>query len=125
MAASCRPFQAFGVEKATFVSYFTEGIELMKAAWSDEPKVTFHGRFRDVDGLPIATEAGAAAAPAAVDRRHRAQGAGPRGAARRRLHRCGLVDHGDVRQGGEDRPPANSTNKARTQRDSPSASGCI
>ena len=25
----------------------------MKAAWSDEPTVTFHGRFRDVDGLPI------------------------------------------------------------------------
>jgi alkanesulfonate monooxygenase SsuD/methylene tetrahydromethanopterin reductase-like flavin-dependent oxidoreductase (luciferase family) len=48
-----RPFAAFGVEKATFISYFTEGIELMKAAWSDEPKVTFHGRFRDVDGLPI------------------------------------------------------------------------
>ena len=48
-----RPFSAFGVEKATFVSYFTEGLELMKAAWSDEPKVTFHGRFRDVAGLPI------------------------------------------------------------------------
>jgi probable F420-dependent oxidoreductase len=48
-----RPFAAFGVEKATFVSHFTEGLELMKAAWSDEPKVTFHGRFRDVDGLPI------------------------------------------------------------------------
>jgi len=48
-----RPFSAFGVEKATFVSYFTEGLGLMKAAWSDEPKVTFHGRFRDVDGLPI------------------------------------------------------------------------
>jgi alkanesulfonate monooxygenase SsuD/methylene tetrahydromethanopterin reductase-like flavin-dependent oxidoreductase (luciferase family) len=48
-----RPFAAFGVERATFVSYFTEGIELMKAAWSDEPKVAFHGRFRDVDGLPI------------------------------------------------------------------------
>jgi probable F420-dependent oxidoreductase len=48
-----RPFPAFGVDKATFVSYFTEGIALMKAAWSDEPKVTFHGRFRDVDGLPI------------------------------------------------------------------------
>ena len=48
-----RPFQAFGVEKSTFVSYFTEGVELMKAAWSDEPQVTFHGRFRDVDGLPI------------------------------------------------------------------------
>jgi alkanesulfonate monooxygenase SsuD/methylene tetrahydromethanopterin reductase-like flavin-dependent oxidoreductase (luciferase family) len=48
-----RPFSAFGVEKATFVRYFAEGLELMKAAWSDEPTVTFHGRFRDVDGLPI------------------------------------------------------------------------
>jgi probable F420-dependent oxidoreductase len=48
-----RPFAAFGVEKNTFVSSFTEGLELMKAAWSDEPKVTFHGRFRTVDGLPI------------------------------------------------------------------------
>ena len=48
-----RPFEAFGVQKETFISYFTEGIELMKAAWSDEPTVTFHGRFRDVDGLPI------------------------------------------------------------------------
>jgi alkanesulfonate monooxygenase SsuD/methylene tetrahydromethanopterin reductase-like flavin-dependent oxidoreductase (luciferase family) len=48
-----RPFSAFGVEKATFVSYFTEGLGLMKAAWSDEPKLTFHGRFRDVDGLSI------------------------------------------------------------------------
>jgi alkanesulfonate monooxygenase SsuD/methylene tetrahydromethanopterin reductase-like flavin-dependent oxidoreductase (luciferase family) len=48
-----RPFPAFGVEKATFVRYFTEGLELMQAAWSDEPTVTFHGRFRDVDSLPI------------------------------------------------------------------------
>jgi alkanesulfonate monooxygenase SsuD/methylene tetrahydromethanopterin reductase-like flavin-dependent oxidoreductase (luciferase family) len=48
-----RPFSAFGVEKATFVRYFTEGLELMEAAWSDQPTVTFHGRFRDVDGLPI------------------------------------------------------------------------
>ena len=48
-----RPFEAFGVQKETFISYFTEGIELMKAAWSDEPTVTFHGRFRDVDQLPI------------------------------------------------------------------------
>lgn len=48
-----RNFAAFGVEKDTFISYFTEGLELMKAAWSDEPKVTFHGRFRDVDGLPF------------------------------------------------------------------------
>jgi alkanesulfonate monooxygenase SsuD/methylene tetrahydromethanopterin reductase-like flavin-dependent oxidoreductase (luciferase family) len=48
-----RPFSAFGVEKSTFISSFTEGLELMKAAWSDEPAVTFHGRFRDVDGLLI------------------------------------------------------------------------
>jgi probable F420-dependent oxidoreductase len=48
-----RPFSAFGVERSTFISYFTEGIELMKAAWSDDPKVTFHGRFRDVDDLPL------------------------------------------------------------------------
>lgn len=48
-----RQFAAFGVDKETFISYFTEGLELMKAAWSDEPRVTFHGRFRDVDNLPI------------------------------------------------------------------------
>lgn len=49
-----RKFAAFGVDKDTFISYFTEGLELMKAAWSDEPRVTFHGRFREVDDLPIA-----------------------------------------------------------------------
>ena len=43
-----RPFAAFGVEKETFVSYFTEGIELMKAAWSDRPTVTFHGGTRQL-----------------------------------------------------------------------------
>jgi alkanesulfonate monooxygenase SsuD/methylene tetrahydromethanopterin reductase-like flavin-dependent oxidoreductase (luciferase family) len=48
-----RTFAAFGVEKSTFISSFTEGLELMKAAWSDEPTVTLHGSFRDVDGLPI------------------------------------------------------------------------
>lgn len=48
-----RNFAAFGVDKATFISYFTEGLELMKAAWSDRPRVTFHGRFRDVDDIPI------------------------------------------------------------------------
>jgi alkanesulfonate monooxygenase SsuD/methylene tetrahydromethanopterin reductase-like flavin-dependent oxidoreductase (luciferase family) len=49
-----RKFAAFGVDPATFISSFNEGLELMKAAWSDEPRVTFHGRFRDVDDLPIA-----------------------------------------------------------------------
>ncbi|SEH93154.1 Flavin-dependent oxidoreductase, luciferase family (includes alkanesulfonate monooxygenase SsuD and methylene tetrahydromethanopterin reductase) [Mycolicibacterium rutilum] len=48
-----RKFAAFGVDADTFVANFTEGLALMKAAWSDEPKVTFHGRFRDVEALPI------------------------------------------------------------------------
>ncbi|BCI91081.1 hypothetical protein NIIDMKKI_62870 [Mycobacterium kansasii] len=49
-----RRFAAFGVDVATHVRYFTEGLALMKAAWSDRPRVKFHGRFRDVDDLPIA-----------------------------------------------------------------------
>ncbi|MBW0019356.1 MAG: LLM class flavin-dependent oxidoreductase [Mycobacterium sp.] len=48
-----RQFAAFGVEKSTYISYFTEGLQLMKAAWSDEARVRFHGRFRDVNDLPI------------------------------------------------------------------------
>src|SRR5580693_9009447 len=48
-----RQFPAFGVEKATYISSFTEGLDLMKAAWSDEPRVTFAGRFRQVNDLPI------------------------------------------------------------------------
>lgn len=48
-----RQFPAFGVDGSSFVSSFTEGLELMKAAWSDEPRLTFHGRFRDVDDLQI------------------------------------------------------------------------
>jgi alkanesulfonate monooxygenase SsuD/methylene tetrahydromethanopterin reductase-like flavin-dependent oxidoreductase (luciferase family) len=48
-----RRFAAFGVDKATYISRFTEGLELMKAAWSDAPRVTFDGRFRQVDDLPI------------------------------------------------------------------------
>ena len=77
-----RQFAAFGVDKATFISYFTEGLELMKAAWSDEPRVTFHGRFRDVDDLPVQPEAGAATAPADLVRRPRPQGPGQGGAPR-------------------------------------------
>jgi alkanesulfonate monooxygenase SsuD/methylene tetrahydromethanopterin reductase-like flavin-dependent oxidoreductase (luciferase family) len=48
-----RKFEAFGVDKDTFVSRFTEGLELMKAAWSDDERITFEGRFRQVDDLPI------------------------------------------------------------------------
>lgn len=49
-----RRFEAFGVDRETFVARFTEGLELMKAAWSDTPRVTFRGRFRQVEDLPIA-----------------------------------------------------------------------
>jgi alkanesulfonate monooxygenase SsuD/methylene tetrahydromethanopterin reductase-like flavin-dependent oxidoreductase (luciferase family) len=48
-----RQFAAFGVDGSTFISSFTEGLDLMKAAWSDEPAVTFHGRFRDVEDLTV------------------------------------------------------------------------
>jgi alkanesulfonate monooxygenase SsuD/methylene tetrahydromethanopterin reductase-like flavin-dependent oxidoreductase (luciferase family) len=48
-----RKFAAFGVDGDTFISSFTEGLQLMKAAWSDEPRVTFDGRFRQVDDVPI------------------------------------------------------------------------
>jgi probable F420-dependent oxidoreductase len=48
-----RQFAAFGVDAATFISSFTEGLQLMKAAWSDDPRITFDGRFRQVDDLPI------------------------------------------------------------------------
>jgi alkanesulfonate monooxygenase SsuD/methylene tetrahydromethanopterin reductase-like flavin-dependent oxidoreductase (luciferase family) len=49
-------FDAAGMHsylKATYISSFTEGLDLMKAAWSDEPRLTFHGRFRQVDDLAI------------------------------------------------------------------------
>jgi alkanesulfonate monooxygenase SsuD/methylene tetrahydromethanopterin reductase-like flavin-dependent oxidoreductase (luciferase family) len=49
-----RKFAAFGVEKETFIARFTEGLQLMKAAWSDEPRLSFDGRFRRVEDLPIA-----------------------------------------------------------------------
>ena len=49
-----RKFEAFGVDRDTFVSRFTEGLRLMKAAWSDDPRITFDGRFWQLDDLPIA-----------------------------------------------------------------------
>ncbi|HEU5266458.1 MAG TPA: LLM class flavin-dependent oxidoreductase [Jatrophihabitans sp.] len=48
-----RNFAAFGVDRSTFVGRFSEGLALMKAAWSDEPRVTFAGRFRRLDEVPI------------------------------------------------------------------------
>jgi probable F420-dependent oxidoreductase len=39
-----RPFAAFGVDPRRYVARFTEGVELMKALWT-QPKVTFDGEF--------------------------------------------------------------------------------
>jgi len=44
-----RMFSAFGVEPETFVARFTEGLELMKALWT-QPEVKFTGRFWQMDG---------------------------------------------------------------------------
>ncbi|MBV9830806.1 MAG: LLM class flavin-dependent oxidoreductase [Marmoricola sp.] len=79
-----RKFEAFGVDKDTFVTRFTEGLELMKAVWSDEERITFHGRFRDLDDLPIS--------PKPVQRPHPPIWFG--GSAPRALARA--VRHGDA-----------------------------
>jgi probable F420-dependent oxidoreductase len=39
-----RPFAAFGVDPASYVTRFTEGLALMRALWT-ESRVTFDGRF--------------------------------------------------------------------------------
>jgi len=39
-----RMFSAFGVDPATLVARFNEGLQLMKALWT-EPRVNFEGRF--------------------------------------------------------------------------------
>lgn len=51
-----RAFAAFGVERESFVARFTEGVELMRAAWSDAPRVRFDGRFRQVADVEIAAK---------------------------------------------------------------------
>jgi len=39
-----RPFAAFGMDSARYAARFTEGVELMKALWT-QPRVTFDGEF--------------------------------------------------------------------------------
>jgi probable F420-dependent oxidoreductase len=39
-----RPFAAFGVNRQRYIARFTEGVELMKALWT-QPTVTFDGEF--------------------------------------------------------------------------------
>ena len=51
-----RELAAFGVARESFVARFTEGLALMKAAWSDAPRVSFDGRFRQVEDVPIAVK---------------------------------------------------------------------
>jgi probable F420-dependent oxidoreductase len=47
-----RPFSAYGVDPSTFVARFNEGLELMKACWT-EREITFHGRFWQLDGATM------------------------------------------------------------------------
>lgn len=47
-----RPFAAFGIDPSTFVARFNEGLELMKACWT-EPEVTFTGRFWQLEGATM------------------------------------------------------------------------
>jgi probable F420-dependent oxidoreductase len=47
-----RPFAAFGVDPARYVSRFTEGVNLMKALWT-EPRVTFRGEFWQLENAPM------------------------------------------------------------------------
>ncbi len=39
-----RPFAAFGMSRERYVTRFTEGVQLMKALWT-QPRVTFDGEF--------------------------------------------------------------------------------
>ena len=47
-----RMFSAFAVDPDTFVTRFVEGLHLMKAMWT-EPRVTFQGRFWQLDGAAM------------------------------------------------------------------------
>ena len=47
-----RPFAAFGADPARSLARFTEGIELMKALWT-EPAVTFRGEFWQLENAPM------------------------------------------------------------------------
>jgi probable F420-dependent oxidoreductase len=47
-----RMFSAFGVDPDSLVARFNEGLRLMKALWT-EPRVTFDGRFWQLDGAAM------------------------------------------------------------------------
>ena len=66
-----RPFAAFGVEKATFISISPRALELMKAAWSDEPNGDVPRPLPRRRRLTDPAQARAAAASATLVRRQR------------------------------------------------------
>ena len=47
-----RMFSAFEVDPASLVARFTEGLRLMQACWT-EPRITFAGRFWQLDGAAV------------------------------------------------------------------------
>jgi probable F420-dependent oxidoreductase len=47
-----RVFSAFAVDRDSLVARFNEGLRLMKAVWT-EPRVTFQGRFWQIDGAAM------------------------------------------------------------------------
>jgi probable F420-dependent oxidoreductase len=47
-----RMFSAFGVDGGSYVARFTEGLELMRALWT-EPEVNFKGRFWQLEGAAM------------------------------------------------------------------------
>jgi probable F420-dependent oxidoreductase len=49
---AARPFAAFGIDSSVPVTRFNEGLELMKALWS-EPEITFDGRFWKLEGASM------------------------------------------------------------------------
>jgi probable F420-dependent oxidoreductase len=51
-----RTFSGFGVDPDTFVARFTEGLDLMKALWT-QPEVKFAGRFWQLDGAAMEPKA--------------------------------------------------------------------
>jgi probable F420-dependent oxidoreductase len=47
-----RPFAAFGMTPEGLITRFTEGLQVMRALWTQE-KVTFDGRFLQLDGASM------------------------------------------------------------------------
>ncbi len=57
-----RMFDAFGVDKATFVARFNEGLALMRRLWTEE-RVDFDGRFWRLHGAAMAPKPAQAGGP--------------------------------------------------------------